>query len=134
MGLFDKDMARQVIDIQQLLSKFGDEMTLRYFRHAERRDDTRDMLLDNRPGNVPAHVSRQGNVSMLKAEHHHGQTFILAIGCEPQPPPHINRIKDHKRDVVFVEFLSHDRASIAFACAALGENRKCFGRGVEWEL
>src|SRR5882672_10647789 len=109
-------------------------MALGHFRHPERRDDAGDMLLHNGLSDFSPHLSRQGNVSMLKTEYHHRQALVLASAGKPQTPPDIDRVKHHERDIVFVEFLGQDRTSIAFASAALGEDGKSFGRGVEREV
>jgi hypothetical protein len=126
MGFLDEDMAGDIVDVQEFFGKLGDQVTLGNLWHAKRGDHTGDILLHNRLSDLPAHVPRQRNISMLKPEHHDRQPFALAVLCKPESPPDIYRVKDYKGNVVFVQFFGHNRAGVALACAALGEKSKGF--------
>lgn len=68
---------------------------------------------------------------MLAAKDDHGKSLAFAVCSKPQAPPYVDRIEDHEGNARMGKLFGKDACGIGLSCAALCQDRKCLGGGVD---
>lgn len=100
-----ENVTGDVVDVQEFFGKFSNQVTLGNFRHAKGRDHTGDVVLYDGLGDLLSQIPRQGNVGMLKTEHHDRQTLSLPCLASLSPQQTSIGSKTTKRTITIKQTL-----------------------------